>query len=101
MIDTLQSTQPRAIYPFISVSTCKVLIAIFAGMPVGPLLSGAGIARLGDVFIELVKMLIAPVILLTVATGIAGTAELKKVDRVAGKALIYSSSSRRSQLRSA
>ncbi len=44
---------------------------------------------LGDAFIKLVKMIIAPVIFLTVATGIAGMSDLQKVGRVAGKAMLY------------
>jgi aerobic C4-dicarboxylate transport protein len=43
----------------------------------------------GDGFIRLVKMIIAPVIFLTVATGIAGMSDLSKVGRVVGKAMIY------------
>lgn len=44
---------------------------------------------LGDAFIALVKMLISPVIFLTVVLGIAGMSDLKKVGRVGAKALIY------------
>ena len=44
---------------------------------------------LGDAFIKIVKMIIAPVIFLTVVTGIAGMSDMKKVGRVAGKAFIY------------
>ena len=44
---------------------------------------------LGDAFIKLVKMIIAPVIFLTVVTGIAGMSNMKTVGRVAGKAMIY------------
>lgn len=44
---------------------------------------------LGDAFIKLVKMIIAPVIFLTVTTGIAGMSDLQKVGRVAGKAMLY------------
>jgi aerobic C4-dicarboxylate transport protein len=44
---------------------------------------------LGDAFINLVKMLIAPVIFLTVVLGIAGMSDMKKVGRVGAKALIY------------
>lgn len=44
---------------------------------------------LGDAFIKLVKMIIAPVIFLTVVTGIAGMNNMKSVGRVAGKAMIY------------
>ena len=51
--------------------------------------SARALKPLGDAFIKLVKMIIAPVIFLTVATGIAGMRDLKKVGRVAGKALLY------------
>ncbi len=44
---------------------------------------------LGDAFIKLVKMIIAPVIFLTVVSVIAGMTNLEKVGRVGGKALIY------------
>ncbi|MGU4174129.1 cation:dicarboxylate symporter family transporter, partial [Pseudomonas aeruginosa] len=50
---------------------------------------GEQLKPLGDGFIRLVKMIIAPVIFLTVATGIAGMNDMKKVGRVAGKAMIY------------
>ncbi len=50
---------------------------------------GTQLKPLGDAFIKLVKMIIAPVIFLTVATGIAGMTDMKKVGRVAGKAMIY------------
>ncbi len=50
---------------------------------------GTALKPLGDAFIKLVKMIIAPVIFLTVATGIAGMSDLHKVGRVAGKAMIY------------
>ena len=44
---------------------------------------------LGDAFIKLVKMIIAPVIFLTVTTGIAAMSDLQKVGRVVGKAMLY------------
>src|SRR5258708_28092294 len=44
---------------------------------------------LGDGFIKLIKMLIAPVIFCTVVTGIAGVEDMKKVGRTGGLALIY------------
>ena len=50
---------------------------------------GQSMQPLGDGFIKLVKMIIAPVIFLTVATGIAAMSDLKKVGRVAGKAMLY------------
>ena len=71
----------------------QVIVAIVAGMLLGHFYPdfGASLKPLGDAFIRLVKMIIAPVIFLTVATGIAGMSDLKKVGRVAGKAMISSS----------
>ncbi|MDQ0456429.1 dicarboxylate/amino acid:cation symporter [Rhizobium paknamense] len=69
----------------------QVLVAIVAGILLGHYYpsTGESLKPLGDAFIKLVKMIIAPVIFLTVATGIAGMTDLKKVGRVAGKAMIY------------
>jgi aerobic C4-dicarboxylate transport protein len=69
----------------------QVLIAIALGVTVGHFWPQAGEALkpLGDAFIKLVKMIIAPVIFLTLVTGIASMAELRSVGRVAGKAFAY------------
>ncbi|HVJ03290.1 MAG TPA: dicarboxylate/amino acid:cation symporter [Sphingomonas sp.] len=69
----------------------QVLIAIAAGVAVGAFwpATGAALQPLGDAFIALVKMVIAPVIFLTVVTGIAGGHGLGSVGRVAVKALAY------------
>jgi aerobic C4-dicarboxylate transport protein len=82
---------PRAPLPFYRHLYFQVIVAIIAGMLVGHYYPefGASLKPLGDAFIKLVKMIIAPVIFLTVATGIAGMSDLKKVGRVAGKAMIY------------
>ncbi|MGE3395632.1 MAG: dicarboxylate/amino acid:cation symporter [Sphingomonas sp.] len=69
----------------------QVLIAILLGVIVGyfwPDL-GAALRPLGDGFIKLVKMIIAPVIFLTVTLGIAGMSEIRTVGRVAAKAFTY------------
>jgi aerobic C4-dicarboxylate transport protein len=69
----------------------QVLIAITLGALLGhfdPVL-GEALKPLGDAFIKLVKMIIAPVIFLTVVTGIAGMRELSTVGRVAAKAFAY------------
>ncbi|MGR7996449.1 MULTISPECIES: dicarboxylate/amino acid:cation symporter [unclassified Xanthobacter] len=79
---------PRRLHQHLYV---QVLVAIGAGILLGhfyPSL-GADMKPLGDAFIKLVKMVIAPVIFLTVVTGIAGMRDLGKVGRVAGKAMIY------------
>ncbi len=68
-----------------------VLLAIVAGGAVGHFWPdfGESLKPLGDAFIKLVKMIIAPVIFLTIATGIAGMRDLGKVGRVAAKAFAY------------
>jgi len=69
----------------------QVLAAIVVGVMVGYLWPdfGASLKPLGDGFIKLVKMLIAPIIFATVVVGLAGMGDLKKVGRVGGKALLY------------
>jgi aerobic C4-dicarboxylate transport protein len=69
----------------------QVLVAILLGLIVGHFwpLYGEALKPLGDGFIKLVKMIIAPVIFLTLVTGIAGMRELRSVGRVAGKAFAY------------
>jgi aerobic C4-dicarboxylate transport protein len=69
----------------------QVLLAIAAGVTIGyvwPQL-GEALKPLGDGFIKLVRMIIAPVIFLTVVTGIAGMKEVGAVGRVAAKAFAY------------
>jgi aerobic C4-dicarboxylate transport protein len=69
----------------------QVLIGIALGVLVGALWPefGAGLKPLGDAFIKLIKLTIAPVIFCTVAAGIAHMSDLKKFGRVGGKALLY------------
>ena len=77
--------------PFYRVLYVQVLIAIVAGVLLGHFDAGHAVAfkPLGDGFIKLIKMVIAPVIFCTVVAGIAGMDDMKKVGRVGGKALIY------------
>ncbi|NUO93075.1 MAG: dicarboxylate/amino acid:cation symporter [Gemmatimonadaceae bacterium] len=71
--------------------TFQVLVAITLGVLLGLLSPATGRAMkpLGDTFVNLVKMVIAPVIFLTIVLGIATMSDLKKVGRVGGKALLY------------
>ena len=68
-----------------------VLLAIIIGGTIGHYAPDTGVALkpLGDGFIGLIKMLIAPIIFLTVVMGIAGVADVKKVGRVGVKAILY------------
>ena len=71
--------------------TVQVLLAVSLGVLLGvvnpPL--GKALKPLGDTFINLVKMVITPVIFLTIVHGIASMADLRKLGRVGGKALLY------------
>ena len=77
--------------PFYRSLYFQVITAIVIGVLLGHFYPETGTAMkpLGDGFIKLVKMIIAPVIFLTVATGIAHLRDLKDVGRVAGKAFAY------------
>ena len=69
----------------------QVIIAIIAGILLGNFYPELGekMKPLGDGFIKLVKMIIAPVIFITLTLGIAHMTDLKKVGRIATKAMIY------------
>lgn len=69
----------------------QVLLAILAGVTLGHFAPHLGEAMkpIGDTFIKAVKMVIAPVIFLTIVTGIAGMRDIGSVGRVAGKAFAY------------
>src|ERR1700730_12382760 len=69
----------------------QVLAAIVVGVALGyfyPAL-GAQMKPLGDGFIKLIKMMIAPIIFTTVVVGIAKMGDMKAVGRVGLKALVY------------
>ena len=69
----------------------KVIIAIVIGIIVGHFYPSFGVQLkpLGDGFIKLIKMMIAPIIFCTIVTGIAGMQNTKKVGRVGLKAILY------------
>jgi aerobic C4-dicarboxylate transport protein len=71
--------------------TVRVLVAIVLGVLLGVVAPDVGKAMkpLGDTFINLVRMVIAPIIFLTIVLGIASMNDLKKVGRVGGKAFLY------------
>src|SRR3954466_9089053 len=77
--------------PWYKVLYIQVLIAIALGILVGHLYptTGEALKPLGDGFIQLIKMMIAPVIFCTVVHGIASMGDLKSGGRVGLKALIY------------
>src|SRR4030088_2644571 len=77
--------------PWYTVLYVQVLIAIALGIIVGHFFpkTGTALKPLGDAFISLIKMMIAPVIFCTVVHGIGSMGDLKKVGRVGIKTLVY------------
>src|ERR1700710_165211 len=69
----------------------QVLLATLLGIAVGHFYPafGESLKPLGDAFIKLIRMLLAPIIFATVVTGIAKMGNLKEVGRVGLKALLY------------
>ena len=71
--------------------TVQVLFSISVGIALG--LMAPDVARrmkpVGDTFVNLVKMVITPIIFLTIVAGIANVRDVKRVGRVGGKALLY------------
>ena len=84
-------SQPPKKKKFYQILYVQVIVAIIIGIILGHFWPdlGKSLQPLGQAFINIVKMIIAPVIFLTVVTGIAGMKHMGSVGRVAGKAMIY------------
>jgi len=69
----------------------QVLVAIAIGVGLGHFYpeTGAAMKPLGDGFIKLIKMIIAPIIFCTIVVGIAGMEDMKKVGKTGGLAVLY------------
>src|SRR5580700_11419838 len=84
---------PRVAKPWYKILYVQVLIAILIGVVVGwkfpELARNDWIKALGDGFIKLIKMVIAPIIFCTVVSGISHIQDARKVGRVGVKALVY------------
>src|SRR6201994_4141256 len=94
MSATIATVAPaRAAKPCYKILYVQVLFAILLGIVVGSLWPNLAtndwIKALGDGFIKLIKMVIAPIIFCTVVSGIAHIQDARKVGRVGVKALVY------------
>lgn len=71
--------------------TFQVLVAVALGVTLGVVAPNFAktLKPIGDTFVNLVKMVITPIIFLTIVHGIASMADLRKLGRVGGKALLY------------
>lgn len=89
-IDTADVALPRR-RPFYHHLYVQVLAAIVLGVILGHYSPGLGeqMKPLGDTFIKLIKMLIAPIIFCTVVSGIASMRDLKRIGRIGFKSLVY------------
>src|SRR3978361_2040247 len=87
----IQPAIHRRHQPWYKILYIQVLIAIALGVLIGRFYPDLGKAfkPLGDGFIALIKMMIAPVIFCTVVHGISSMGDLKRVGRVGLKALVY------------
>ena len=91
IVEEYDHAQPAKKKKWYQVLYIQVLIAIIIGVILGYFFPETGemMKPLGDGFIALIKMIIAPVIFITITVGIASMNDMKKVGRVAGKAFLY------------
>lgn len=82
---------PQPVKPFYRTLYFRVIVGIVLGTVVGAAFPhfGEAMKPFGDGFIKLIRMMIAPVIFLSVVVGIAGIGDLRKLGRVGLKALFY------------
>jgi aerobic C4-dicarboxylate transport protein len=85
----MQNTSQRK--PWYRILYVQVLIAVFIGILIGWFFpdTGKALKPLGDGFVKLVKMIIAPIIFCTVAHGIASMSDMKRLGRIGLKAIVY------------
>ncbi len=85
------TTTAAARQPLYQMLYVQVLAAITIGILLGHFLPDTGVALkpLGDGFVKLIKMVIAPIIFCTVVSGIAGMRDMKAVGKTGGYALMY------------
>ena len=87
----MSATRVKRQKPFYANLTVQVLVAIVIGILLGYFRPSLGIEMkpLGDVFVRLIKMVIGPIVFLTVVAGIAQAGDMRKVGRIGVKALVY------------
>ena len=85
------AASPAAKKPLYKSLFFQILVAVVLGVAIGYFWPdiGSALRPLGDGFIQLIKMIIAPLIFLVIVTGISAVGDVKSVGRVGVKALIY------------
>jgi proton glutamate symport protein len=71
--------------------TTQIFVGLLVGIVIGAAWPavGAGIKPLADIFLRMIKMIIAPLLFATLTIGIAGTSDLKTMGRIGAKAIVY------------
>jgi aerobic C4-dicarboxylate transport protein len=89
--DIVAQTESRGRTTFVRTLYFRVIVGIVAGTVVGLLFPrfGEALKPLGDGFIKLIRMLVAPIIFCSVVVGISSIGDLRKLGRIGVKALIY------------
>ena len=84
----VQLAQPKRFYNNL---TFRVLVAIALGVLLGAFFpkTGEAMQPIAKTFINMIKMVIAPIIFLTIVTGIGKVSDLRQFGRIGGKALLY------------
>ncbi|NBT24285.1 dicarboxylate/amino acid:cation symporter [bacterium] len=87
----MSAVEKRPVTPWYRILYIQVLMAVAAGIVVGAFFPefGKSLKPLGDGFIKLIKMMIAPIIFCTVVHGIASMGDLKRLGRTGLKTLVY------------
>jgi len=90
-LSTAQPAAPPAREPWFHVLYLQVLLAVVVGIVIGVCTPdfGKSLKPLGDGFIKLVKMMIAPIIFCTVVHGVASMSDMRRLGRVGFKTLLY------------
>jgi Na+/H+-dicarboxylate symporter len=88
VVDPVHTTKRR---PFLGPLWLQVMVGIVLGVVLGMLFPHFAVALkpLGDAFVKLIRMTLAPIIFATVVVGIARMGDIREVGRVGAKALIY------------
>ena len=91
MSTATSATAPAVKPPLYKSLYAQVITAVIIGVALGHFYPAVGesMKPLGDGFIKLIKMMIAPIIFCTVVVGIAGMEDMKKVGKTGGLALLY------------
>ncbi len=90
-IDESATASPPKKTPFWKSLFFQLIVAVVIGISIGHFFPGLGanLKPLGDGFIRLIKMIIAPLIFLVIVTGVAAVGDVKSMGRIGAKALGY------------